>query len=469
MIRHIALCVAAATAVSMVVLPLPATGAYAAASPKTHTIAPSIVKQLETSCWGCLHSALTRARHTAPRQQVHPQKHVQPKTRLTHSTHLAHRRARVTHARSIQRRAAPQIRHTTLRRPAQPVLLTSGTRVLRGIMTSKSVVRMTAAFSVGHAESLTWNLPRPTSLTLNGYRQTVQSVHFRFTVKPVSSTDLIIDGHPVRQFHWDNPPANTVIDVVEKLQVTTQSSLSPFASHAAYPLTQIAPDAQPYLGITPLVQLPTSARRLVQSLAHGKMREQRVVESVANWVASNVHFAYGVASPAYTATAIWNSHTATCRGYADLTAGMLRSLGIPTQVVFGLVAGKPINLGIAGSARSMGWGVGSSTGEMHAWLNVYFPDVGWVPLDPQLEKFFIDTRHVAFETNIDAGATGIGTFAAQAAGAASATGHTLSNGYVAIAPADGISSQVGIQIKDAFHVQYDGSRPDVKDVLLFSR
>ena len=199
------------------------------------------------------------------------------------------------------------------------------------------------------------------------------------------------------------------------------------------------------------------------------MREQRVVESVANWVASNVQFAYGVASPAYSATSVWRSHAATCRGYADLTAGMLRSLGIPTQVVFGLVAGKPINLGIAGSGRAMGWGVGSSTGEMHAWLNVYFPDIGWVPLDPQLEKFFIDTRHVAFETNIDAGAPGMGTFAAQAAGAASATGRTLSNGYVAIAPADGISSRVGIQITDAFHVQYDGSRPDVKHVLLFSR
>jgi Transglutaminase-like superfamily len=466
MFRHIALCGAAATAVTMVFLPLPATGAYAATSTTTHIVAPSVVKQLENSCWGCLHSALMGARHTTPRQQIRPHKHIQHRARLTHTAHRAQRPTRLAHARQIQRRATSRIRRTALRRP---VLLTWGTRVLRGIMTSQSVVRMTAAFSVGHAASLTWNLPRPTSVTLNGYRQTVQAVHFRFTVKPASSTDLMLDGHPVRQFHWNNPPADTVINVVEKLHVTTQSSLSPFVSRAAYPLTQVSPDARPYLGITPLVQLPTAARHLVRVLAHGKLREQRVVESVANWVASNVHFAYGVASPAYSATSVWSSHAATCRGYADLTAGMLRSLGIPTQVVFGLVAGKPIKLGIAGSASTMGWGVGSSTGEMHAWLNVYFPDVGWVPLDPQLEKFFIDTRHVAFETNIDAGASGIGTFTAQAAGAASATGRTLSNGYIAIAPADGISSQVGIQIKDAFHVQFDGSRPDVKHVLLFSR
>jgi hypothetical protein len=336
-------------------------------------------------------------------------------------------------------------------------------------MTSKSVVRMTAAFSVGQAASLTWNLPRPTSLQLNGYRQTVQSVHFRFTVKPSSWSDLMVGGHPVRQFHWDNPPAKTVINVVEKLHVVTQSSLSPFKSRATYPLAQVSPDAQPYLGITPLVQLPASSRRFVHSLARGKMREQRVVESVVNWVASNVHYAYGVSTPAYDATSVWHVHAATCRGYVDLTAGMLRYLGIPAQVVFGLVAGKPIDLRSAGPGTSMGWGVGSSTGEMHAWLNVYFPDAGWVPLDPQLEKFFIDTRHIAFESNIDAGAPGIGTFTTQAAGNASATGRTLSNGYIAIAPADGISSQVGVQIQDAFHVQFDGSRPDVKDVLLFSR
>lgn len=336
-------------------------------------------------------------------------------------------------------------------------------------MSSASVVRMTAAFSVGHAESLSWNLPRPTSLHLNGYRQTVRSVHFRFTVQPASWSDLMLDGHPVRQFHWDHPPTNTVINVVEKLRVMTQSSLSPFKSRATYPLAQVSPETQPYLAITPLVRLAASSRHLVQSLTHGKRREQRVVESVVNWVASNVRYAYGVSTPAYDAASVLRARVATCRGYADVTAGILRSLGIPTQVVFGLVAGKPIDLRSAGAGRSIGWGVGSTTGELHAWLNVYFPDAGWVPLDPQLEKFFIDTRHVAFESNIDAGAPGIGSFTAQAAGNASATGRTLSNGYIAIAPADGISSQVRVQIQDAFHVQFDGSRPDVKHVLLFSR
>jgi hypothetical protein len=453
----------------MVTLPLPSTGAYASTPTKTHTVATSLVRQLENSCWGCLHRAASHTGRSVQHHNLRPAHHVRT-GRQSRAARVAQRRStRVTHYRHVQRRSAIHSRRAALRRPVQPVVLTSGTSVLRGTMTSESVVRMTAAFSVGHAESLTWNLPRPVSLHLNGYRQIVQSVHFRFTVKPASWTDLMVDGHPVRQFHWDNPPADTVINVVEKLHVVTQSSLSPFRSRATYPLARVSPDAQPYLAITPLVQLPASARHFVKSLARGKMREQRVVESVVNWVASNVRYAYGVSNPAYDATSVLQTHSATCRGYADLTAAMLRSLGIPTQVVFGLVAGKPIDLRSSGAGRSIGWGVGSSTGEMHAWLNVYFPDAGWVPLDPQLEKFFIDTRHVAFESNIDAGAPGIGTFTAQAAGNARATGRTLSNGYVAIAPADGISSQVGVQIQDAFHVQFDGSRPDVKDVLLFSR
>lgn len=350
-----------------------------------------------------------------------------------------------------------------------PVLTTSGTSVLRGSMTSTSVIRMTAAFSVGHARSLDWNLPRPTSTTLNGFRQTVRAVHFRFTVTPSSWTDTLVDGHPVRRFHWTNPPANTVIQVVEKLRVVTHASLSPFRSHAAYPLRRVPAGARGYLATTPLVQLPPSARRFVRTLAGGKRQEQQVVEAVVNWVASHVRYAYGTAAPAADASSIFRTHVATCTGYTDLTVGMLRSLGIPTQVVIGLIAGKPIDLRGAGAGERFGWGVGSSTGELHAWLNVYFPDVGWVPVDPQLEKFFIDTRHVAFESNLDTGTPGIGTFSVRARGNASPTGRTLSNGFIAIAPADGISSQVGVQIRDAFHVQFGGSRPDVQHVLLLSR
>ena len=454
MFRRIGLCVATVTAVSMVALPRPS--AYAATNGTVRTVAPGVLRRIQHSCWGCL--ALT------PKHIARAGQH-----RLVRTAHPVKHRQTARRVHTVTPRTGIHARRPSVRRPVSPVVLTSGTRVLRGTMTSASVIRMTAAFSVGHATSLDWNLPRPTSLALNGFRQTVQSVHFRFTVAPASSTDLMVDGHPVRQFHWNNPPANTVINVVEKLHVVTQSSLSPFKSAAAYPLANVTAAAQPDLTITPLVHLPPAAQRLVRSLARGRVREQGVVESIVNWVASHIHYAYGVSAPAYDATTVFRSHAASCTGYADLTAGMLRTLGIPTQVVFGLISGKAIDLRSTGPRQSIGWGVGSSTGEMHAWLNVYFPDAGWVPLDPQLEKFFIDPRHVAFENNIDAGPSGIGSFSAQAAGAASPTGRTLSNHYVAIAPADGISSQVSVRSRDAFHVQFDGSRPDVKHVLLFSR
>ncbi|HEX6510048.1 MAG TPA: transglutaminase domain-containing protein [Chloroflexota bacterium] len=473
MVRRIMVFLAAASAVSMLTLPLTPSGAYAASRGHAHSIAPRLLRQLEGSCWGCLRGALSRQAHTGAhraasrhaRHTVNRRAHTQSGHRLTH---VVHRRTVRRLPSQIRRVAHP--RRITVRHPARnpvAVLLNWGTRVLRGSMTSASTVRMTAAFSVGHAESLNWNLPRPTSLGLNGFQQQVRSIHFHFTVKPTSWTDTMVDNHPVRQFHWDNPPANTVIYAVEKLSVVTQSSLSPFHSSARYPLTSIPQTVQPYLGTTPLVQMPASAERLTRSLAAGKVREQRVVEAVVNWVASNVHYATGVSAAPLTASAVLQSRVAVCTGYADLTAGMLRSLGIPTQVVFGLVAGKPIDL--QGPANAIGWGVGSSTGEMHAWLNVYFPDAGWVPVDPQLEKFFIDTRHIAFESNMDAGATGLGTWRAQAPAGASPTGHMLSNGNVAIAPADGISSQVAVQVQDSVHVQFDGSRPDVRHVLLFSR
>src|SRR5579859_5319956 len=103
MIRHIALCIGATAAVVTIVLPLPATRAHAATPARTHTVAPSIVKQLENSCWGCLHSAVKRATHATQRPQAHPSnKRVERRARPTHTAHLAQRRPRVAHTRHIQ-------------------------------------------------------------------------------------------------------------------------------------------------------------------------------------------------------------------------------------------------------------------------------------------------------------------------------------------------------------------------------
>ena len=37
----------------------------------------------------------------------------------------------------------------------------------------------------------------------------------------------------------------------------------------------------------------------------------------------------------------------------------------------------------------------------HAWIEVYFPDLGWVPFDPQSSELFVSNRFIRVEVGLD--------------------------------------------------------------------
>ena len=112
----------------------------------------------------------------------------------------------------------------------------TGTILLSGRMSSKMSLSMTGAFSVGHALTLDWDLPILTPVRSNGYVERVDSLSYTFDVPPASGAALTIAGRRVRRYHWNAPPADTVIHLLERLRVTVTSALSPFRSRAHYPL-----------------------------------------------------------------------------------------------------------------------------------------------------------------------------------------------------------------------------------------
>lgn len=60
-----------------------------------------------------------------------------------------------------------------------------------------------------------------------------------------------------------------------------------------------------------------------------------------------------------------------CEQYASAMAVLARAVGLPSRVAIGYTAGYPVN-----DYRSIG------TRDAHAWVEVYFPDNGWVTFDP---------------------------------------------------------------------------------------
>jgi hypothetical protein len=337
-------------------------------------------------------------------------------------------------------------------------------------MSSTSTITMTGAISVGHLTDLNWDLPRPTTLALNGYTERVWKVSYLFTAPPDSAHNSVSNGRTVRTFHWNAPPVQTVIRVRMRMRITVVSPLTSFSSPAGYPLSTIPPSAARYLRVTPMLRLYGHGRQLARRLARGRRTERGVVAAVADYVATRTYYDPARANGPFRASWVLTHHAANCRGYANAMSALLRVLGIPAQTEYGWVTASPVAVPGPGNETSfVQWSAPGTPGESHVWLNIYFPGTGWVPFDPQKEKFFIDPRHIGFFSSVDAGLRSMPAWTAlRVSTQLSATGPTLSNGSSVIIPGE-VGSQVTVVSQDNFHVTFRQVRDDVNDVLLFAR
>src|SRR5207302_7830966 len=111
-------------------------------------------------------------------------------------------------------------------------------------------------------------------------------------------------------------------------------------------------------------------RAFVRSLVGHGTNERAVVKRVADWVASHVRYDASLAGGPYAASWVLSAQRGTCQGYASLMAGMLRTLGIPAQVVYGYVSSTPIQIQSGRSSERITWGTPGTPGSFHDWLNV---------------------------------------------------------------------------------------------------
>ena len=122
-------------------------------------------------------------------------------------------------------------------------------------------------------------------------------------------------------------------------------------------------------------ELPASVSALAHQItANATTRFQQVSELEAYL---RVHERYTLNSPVpgsgqdAVADFLFRDHTGFCEQFASAEAVMLRTLGVPARVVSGLAYGTP-----QGRTRLL------TAADAHAWVEVYYPGIGWSPTDP---------------------------------------------------------------------------------------
>jgi transglutaminase-like putative cysteine protease len=119
----------------------------------------------------------------------------------------------------------------------------------------------------------------------------------------------------------------------------------------------------------------STVRRLVDRLTDKTDRQYDQVMSIYNHFSEKSGFTYSLEVDEGTSGSaivdFLDNKKGFCQQYAVAMAWMVRTAGIPARVAIGFTKGRVVNEGY--EIRS--WNA-------HAWVEVYFQDIGWVPFDP---------------------------------------------------------------------------------------
>ena len=227
------------------------------------------------------------------------------------------------------------------------------------------------------------------------WQQTVVSEDAVYSVRPGQANVARDDaGNQILTERWDQPTAP--IQITRRLVVDTKSALATVESRASFPLGPVPADAARFLRSTAMVQSDDPRiQDLARRLTAGARSARGAVEAILNHVVDHLEYQYD--PPAHDALSALDRRIANCQGYSHLSMALLRAVGIPARVTVGI-------------SLSKGWRVqhpdGSITFKMgqgrHAWMEVFYPDIGWIPYDPQTSHLFVSIYHVRQAVGLDA-------------------------------------------------------------------
>jgi len=100
--------------------------------------------------------------------------------------------------------------------------------------------------------------------------------------------------------------------------------------------------------------------------------------------------------PEYGALYSFNTGKGNCQNYSHLSAALMRAVGIPVRIVNGITLKQPYTIDMGNRKMTLKMAEGR-----HSWIEVFFPDLGWVPFDPQQTQLFVSNRFIRVEVGMD--------------------------------------------------------------------
>jgi hypothetical protein len=174
-------------------------------------------------------------------------------------------------------------------------------------------------------------------------------------------------------------------------RVKVTSRMHPMKTRVPFPVpagTVAAADRQYLLPERDRQSNDPALARLAGELTRGSQYAHEAANSILSWIADNLTFDTTIKVPS-DAVSAYRYRKAYCVGYSNLAVALLRAAGIPARVAHGYL--PP---GYEWGFSKEYWGVKVNDGGFHAYLEILYPDTGWVFTDAEHSHHFVDPFHI---------------------------------------------------------------------------
>jgi hypothetical protein len=175
----------------------------------------------------------------------------------------------------------------------------------------------------------------------------------------------------------------------KRVQVTAK--MHPLRSRARFPVAAGALPADHRQYLLPEKDRQADDPALVDTareLTRGSAYVHEAANAILTWIADNLTFDTTITARP-DAVSAFRSRKAFCVGYSNLAVALLRAAGIPARIAHGYL--PP---GYEWGFSKEYWGVKVNDGGFHAYLEIFYPDTGWVFADAEHSHHFVDPFHL---------------------------------------------------------------------------
>ncbi len=243
-------------------------------------------------------------------------------------------------------------------------------------------------------KKLTLTFVEPVTFSSPTYNQRITNFNLDFSQPPNDRKESLDKrGNKVIKLEWKNP-VNTITTTISLIAQNT-TRLQSLQTSAPFPPANLSAADKAYLAATE--QVPSNDPRIAakaRELTAGAKTEFDAVQKILTWVVD--HLNYVLLPQSYNAMYSFETGKGNCQNYSHLAAALMRAAGIPARIVNGVTLKQPYDINTGSGTLTMRMAQGR-----HSWIEVFFPDLGWVPFDPQQTALYVSNRFIRVEIGLD--------------------------------------------------------------------